>query len=101
MALCEIVQSNRIRIYDNPCNVCTDSCNYRLETVATDEEDVLVRCLVTYDASFSGAAFKLEQDKRPRTCFTAVELWKALKLTSVFKEMSKVVHEAPQVETNL
>lgn len=86
VALCEVVHTKRIKIYDNPCN----ASEYRYETVVPEEEDVLVRGLVTYGAAFTGAAFK--NSEKPKVRFQADQLWRALERIPEFRKMSAALY---------
>lgn len=87
VALCEVAQGNMIKLVHNPSNID----QYHWEHVALDEDDVIVRCFIIYDASFVGAAFKY--DRRPRLVnIQADELWKALQKTSEYQRMSRAIY---------
>eukprot|EP00884_Botryococcus_braunii_P016306 jgi/Botrbrau1/3359/Bobra.0048s0053.1 len=84
VALCEVVQSDRIRNQKDP----EAGEGYQDEIVATRVDDVLVRCLITYESSFSNAALS---DKK-HINLQLHQLQSALFDSEQFQRVSAVIH---------
>lgn len=86
VALCEVVNSDRIARCDNPVN----SKNERLETVATDARDVMLRMIIVYDNFPEG---RIREELRGLRAAALAEVPKHLD-SPEFARVNRAIHKS-------